>query len=174
MSGFSFDNDLPNAPCGARDHRSTARHGFKVDDSERLVDRGATKNTGMTVQLDGLRLRDHLFDPDDAWVAAACVLDFLPHLCGNLWGVRGPGAKHYLGLLRQLANGIHQVRYTLLPGDAPDEQDIGHGWIHSVIGQRLGLRTLLIFGRIDAVIDHLDAVGHDLWVGTYNIRLHAF
>src|ERR1700746_800396 len=132
-----MNDDLLNAPCGACNHGRAAGHCFKVDDSERLVDGGATENARMAIQLDCLLLGHHFLDPDNTRVLAACVLDLLPQLRGYLRSIRCPSAKHYLRLPRQVANCIDKVSYALLPSDTAQEQDVGHGRIDTMVRQRL-------------------------------------
>ena len=128
----------------------------------------------MAVELDNLGLRKHFFDPDNTWMATACIFDLLPHLCCNLRGVGSTSAKHYLGLLRQIGNSVDQMRHALLSSDTANEQDIGHGRIHPIVGQCPYLRNLLVFGRIDPIINDMDTMGLDLRIGAENVALHAF
>src|SRR5215471_3318613 len=91
---FSIDDDLFNTSCSTGDHWGTARHRLEIDDAEGLVDRGAAEDTRMAVQLYCLLLGDHLFDPDNIGVLAACLLDLLLHLCRYFFRIRCSSAKH--------------------------------------------------------------------------------
>ena len=66
-------DDLENAAGGGGDDGGPAGHGFEVDDAEGLVHRGAAEDGAVGVELDGLRLGDHLLDPDDVVAGAGGV-----------------------------------------------------------------------------------------------------
>src|SRR5580692_2974683 len=66
VAGFSIDDHLFDASGGAGDHRRAAGHGFEIDDAEGLIHRRAAEDAAVAVELDGLRLGDHLLDPHDA------------------------------------------------------------------------------------------------------------
>ena len=87
----------------------------------------------MAVELDRLLLRDHLFDPDDSRILAACFFDLLSQLGGNLGRIRSAGAQDDLCFLRQIRNCVYEMSDALLSCDAADEQDIGYGRIDPII-----------------------------------------
>src|SRR5262249_5231770 len=123
-----------NSSCGAGEHGGVTCHRLEVDNTEWLVDGGTTKNACTAVQLNRLMLRDHLLDPDDMGLVAACLFDLLPHLRCNVLSIWCSSAKHYLRFLRQVANCIHEMGHALLSSDAAHEQDIWLRWIDPIIG----------------------------------------
>src|SRR5262249_10094855 len=62
------------------------------------------------------------------------------------------------------------MSYALLSSDTPHEQDIGHGRIDPIVVQRLLVRALPVFGKIDAVIDHVNAISLHVRVGSKDVR----
>src|SRR5208282_883691 len=161
--------DLFDASGGAGDDGRAAGHSFKVDDAKGLVDRWATEDAAIAVELDGLLFGDHLLDPDDARVVDAGLGDLLTELGGDFGGVGRTGAEHELDIGRKVADGVDEMRDALLASDAADKEDVGHGEIDAVIGEGFGLGGLLIFGKVDAVVDDVDAAGVDVGVGAEDI-----
>src|SRR5271154_6546431 len=127
----------------------------------------------MAIELDCLLPGDHFLDPDNTRMVAAYVLDLLPQLRGYLRRIGRPSAKHYLRLLRQVANCVNQMGYTLLSSDTAYEQDVGHGYIDLVVGQRFVVRALLVFDKIDAVVDHVNTIRQHLRISTKDVRFGA-
>src|SRR5580704_4706231 len=127
----------------------------------------------MAIQLDCLLLGDHFLDPDNMRMVAAYVFDLLPQLRGYLRSIGRPSAKHYLRLPRQVANCVNQMGYALLSSDTAYEQDIGHGHIDLIVDQRVVVRALLVFEKIDAVIDHVNAIRQHLRISTKDVRFGA-
>src|SRR6202050_335781 len=127
----------------------------------------------MAIQLDCLLLGDHFLDPDNTRVVAAYALDLLSQLRGYLRSIRPPSAKHYLRLPRQVANCVNQMGYALLSSDTAHEQDIGRSHIDLIVDQRLVVRDLPVFDKIDAVIDHVNAIRQHLRISTKDVRFGA-
>ena len=145
-AGFAIHNNFKNSASGAGNHWRGASHRFKVDDAEWLIDRWAAEDRAIRIELDGLFFRDHLFNPDDARVKAANLVDFPAQLRGNFRCVRRARAQHHLRFARQVANGVNQVGYALLPGDAADEEHVGNGGIDAVGAQRRCVSRLACTG----------------------------
>ena len=80
-------------------------------------------------------------------MVAARMLNFLAQLFGNFRCVGSARAQHHLRLRRHVGEGVYQVSYTLLAGDAADKQHIRHGRVDSVFDQRPGFVGLLVFAR---------------------------
>ncbi len=166
---FAFNHNLLDAAGRAGHNGRAAGHGFKVDDAERLVNRGAAEEAAVGVKLDGLLLGDHLLDPHDAGVMRASRVDFGAQLGGNLRGVRRAGAEHHLRLRRQVADGVDQMRDAFLARDAANEKNVRLGRVDAVFDERLRVGGLLIFVEIDAVVDDVDTGGIDLGVGAEDV-----
>ena len=107
-------------------------------------------------------LGDHLFDPDDVRVVMAGLVDFGAHLGGDLGRVGRAGAEDDLGVRREVADGVDEMRDAFLARDAADEEDVGDGGIDAVLGERGGVGGLLVLVEVDAVVDDVDAIGGDV------------
>ena len=173
VAGDAFDDDFLDAASGACDYGRAAGHGFQIDDSKGLIDRGAAEDLAVGVELDGLFLGDHLLDPDNAGVVRAGALDFIAKLGGDLRRVGRAGAEDNLGVRGEVADGVDEVGDTFLAGDAADEEDVGDGRVDAVIEKGLGIGGLLVFGEVDAVVDDVDAGGIDFGVSAEDVRLRA-
>src|SRR5271156_207345 len=169
-AGFVVDHYLFDASGGAGDHGGPAGHCFEVDDAEGLVNRGAAEHAAVTVKLDGLPPGDHLLDPDDAWMVDARLGNLLAQLGGDFGGVGRPGAEYELDIGRQVADGVDEMGNALLARDAADEEDVRYVEVDSVVREGLGLGGLLVFGKVDAVVDDVDALGIDVRVGAEDVR----
>ncbi len=173
VAGYAVDDDFEDSASGAGDDGRAAGHGFEVDDAEGLIDRWAAEDAAVAVELDGLGFGEHLLDPYDARVNSAEPVDFLAHLGSDLGRIGSAGAEDNLRLRRQVRDGIDQMGNALLAGDTPDEEDIGPGGIDTVLDEGRGAIGLLILLKVDAVVDHVDAVGVDLRVGAQDVGSRA-
>src|ERR1700746_1493930 len=127
----------------------------------------------MAIQLDCLLPGDHFFDPDNTRAFAARVLDLLPQLHSYLWSIWRTSAKHYLRLPGQVANCVDEMSYAVLSSDTADKQDIGHGRIDAMVRQRFSVGALSIFGKINAVIDDMNAISLHIRVSAQDVRFGA-
>ena len=131
---------------------------------------GSRRRAQLRVELDGLLFRDHLFDPDDAWIKGADIVDFPAQLGGDLRRVRRARAQHHLRFAGQVADGVDQMRDALLPGDAADEEHVRNGGIDAVGRAAPWCRVVLvILVRIDAVVDHVNARGVHVGIGAQDV-----
>src|SRR6476660_8551495 len=112
----------------------------------------------MAVELDGLLPRNHFFNPDDARMILARHVYFLAKLSRNFRRIGSTCAEDDLRICRQIANGIYQMCYALLPCNPAYKQDVRDSGIYAMIKQRLILIRFLIFSQIDSVIDDMDTV----------------
>ena len=177
IAGLAVDHDLGDASGGGSDHRQPARHGLKIHNAQRLVNRWADERVTTMFQRVQLRLGQHFLNPDD--IAARGVqlgerlLDFL---C-DLGGVGSAGAQHHLNARVNQMQGLEQIRQALLPRDAPHEQQRGLAAVDVVAVEHL---PALVVGRGRGEITHGDAVVHhhhlgrvDIRVGGENVLAHA-
>src|SRR6266446_2617632 len=170
--GFPRHDDLGDPADLGPDHGRLARHRLDVDDAEGLVHRRADEDRGVRVEGDDDLLRQHLRNPDHLGRRLALhLVDERRHLLGNRIRVRCTSAEHDLEPGLQVPDGADQMEDSLLPGDAPDEEDDGDLRIDTDLAERRRSLTGAILVRVDSVVD--DA--HTLWphsVELLHILLH--
>ena len=157
VAGDAVDDDLLDAADSACDDCRAAGHGLQVDDAEGLVDRRATKDGGMRIELDGLVLGHHLLNPDDVLAAfLAHMLDRRFHFGENLFGIGSSGAEDYLRVRVDVLHRVHQVNDSLLTSDPADEEDDWLVRINAELFECGGLVGGVVLVDVDTVVDHGD------------------
>lgn len=174
VAGSAIDDDFENASGSAGNDGCLARHGFEINDAERLINRRAAEDGAVAVKLNCLLLGDHLFDPDYIRVVSAGLIDFAAHFGGDLRRVRRAGAEHDLRVWRQVTDGVYKMRHAFLACDAAHEQDIRLAEIDTEAGQRGCIAGLLILREIDAVVDDVNAIRINIRISPEDVRLRSF
>ncbi len=126
----------------------------------------------MREQLDHIRLRQHLLDPDDAVTLRPKPLDALAGRPLDLGLVRCAGAEDELRAVVDLQRRVEEVDDALLARDPADEEDDGHVGGDAVPLESVGPRVEAVFVRVDPVVDHLDPGRVDVRVRAADVLSH--
>ncbi len=94
-------------------------------------------------------------------------------LSEDLGRVRGAGAQDELHLRVQTLGRAQQIRQTLLPCDAPDEDDRWSGRIDAERGEGLGILDRMPLLGVDAVVDDPDGRRIEVGVAAQDVGTHA-
>ena len=115
---------LGNAADRGRDDGCLAGHRLEVDDPHRLVDRRADEHGRVAEDLDHVRLRQHLLDPDHAAARRARSASILAAISRAISGVSGAPAQSTSCASGSIAGAASsRCDEPLLARDPADEDD---------------------------------------------------
>ena len=162
VAGFAVDDDFGDAADGAGHDGASAGHGFKVDNAEGFVDGGANEDAGVAVEFDLGFVVEHLVDPDDAVALALGLGDGGFHFGRDLGCVGSAGAEDDLEAGVEVLDGVDEVDDAFLAGDAAEEEGVGFCGVDAEAVEHAVRGDCLVFRRVDAVVDDVEAGGVDL------------
>jgi len=159
---FSVDDHLGNTADSRGNHRRSAGHGLKVDNSKWFIDRGADKESGMAKQTDKIGPGNPLVYPDDLVSGfGSCLPDVFGHLPANGVRIRGACAEHNLYARIEPPDGTDEMRQAFLAGNATHKKDEGAMGVDLVRRQQPRVQCRFILIYIDSVWDHTDLLERD-------------
>lgn len=161
-AGAAVDHDFLDAAHCTGDDSGLTGHGFEIDDAERLVNRRATEHFGVRIERDFFLGGHHFIDPNDPRAQLLGSGDSGVHLGSDFGCVWGSGTEHDLETGMEVLDGTYEVDNAFLAGDPADKEDVGLGGIDTVFLEQIRAIDLVIFVRVDAVVNDVDAMGIDV------------
>ena len=123
---------------------------------------------------------EHLWNVNDSGAGLLQILHQAFNFFRDLLRVGGAGEENHLSVLGQQLHCPQEVRETLLAGDPANEDNRGAVRVDAVTVPNRGRLSFALnigwavpAGKVDAVVDHYDAVRVNVRVGAQNVVAHA-
>ena len=109
----------------------------------------------MGVKRDLFVSRQHRLNPNDAISLGLCLGHSSVHFCSDFWSIRSSSTEDNLIARRHVVNRVHEVNDPFLASDAAYKKDERFVWVDAVFTQHVRTIHLLIFIKVDSVVNDL-------------------